>query len=236
VRIFASLVFLSVLIFSCAKKKLPENRSLLGLDYYPVNPGKFVVYDVDSMVYYDLAPTLHVKYRIKEKLANTFTDNEGKQAIRLERYIKFYNPNKSYDSIPWTMKEVWMVNADNKSIQVSESNVRFTKLIFPVQKGASWNGNARNTLGEQTYTYDYIDKSEIINGQNLANVLHVKQNEFRTAISFEKSSEKYAKDIGLVFREWIEVYSNTVIPGVPVEQRVEHGVIFKQTLVTYGYE
>lgn len=233
----ALIALAAVLVFiSCSKKKIPEQSSLLGLAYYPTTHGKFVVYDVDSSVYYDLAPALHLKYRIKEKMADSFTDNEGKPAIRLERYIKFYNPAKSYDSIPWTIKEVWMVNADNKSVQVTEGNVRYTKLIFPIQKGTTWDGNARNTLGERMYSYDYIDKEETINGTKLPRVLHVKQKEFRTEISYEKFSEKYAKDIGLVYKEIFEVYSNNVVAGVPVEQRIEHGTVYKQTLVTYGYE
>jgi len=209
---------------------------LLGLDYYPTTQGKFVVYDIDSSAYFELSPAINLKYRIKEKIADSFTDNEGNPAIRLERYIKMYNPNKSYDSIPWTIKEVWMINANNKSVQVVEGNIRYTKLIFPVQLNASWNGNARNTIGEWNYTYDYIDKPETINGNSLQKVLMVKQKEFRTLISYEKYIEKYAKGTGLVYREINDIYSNNVIPGIPVEGRIEKGVIYKQTLVTYGYE
>ncbi|MBA3664086.1 MAG: hypothetical protein H0W61_07765 [Bacteroidetes bacterium] len=224
--------------FACTKKKIPQDDSLLGLAYYPTTTGKFVIYDVDSTVYNNF-PTVTIKntkYRIKEKMADNFTDNEGKPAIRLERYIKKFNPLKSYDSIPWTIKEVWMVNADKRSIQVSESNVRYTKLIFPVQQNVSWNGNARNTLGEWLYTYDYIDKKETINGNILEKVLSVKQKQFRTFISYENYLEKYAKGVGLVYREITDIYSNNVVQGVPVEGRIETGVIYKQTLVTYGYE
>ncbi|MBK7819078.1 MAG: hypothetical protein IPJ60_17265 [Sphingobacteriaceae bacterium] len=118
---------------------------MLGLDYYPTKIGKFVVYDVDSTVYNDLSlDTVSYKYRIKERLVENFTDNEGMQAIRLERFIKMYNPNKPYDSIAYTIKEAWMINADDKKVQVVESNLRYTKLIFPVSKNATWDGNANN--------------------------------------------------------------------------------------------
>ncbi|MCW3077408.1 MAG: hypothetical protein JWO32_2017 [Bacteroidetes bacterium] len=227
-----------MLMFSaCTKKKIPQDDSLLGLDYYPTTQGKFVVYDVDSTVYNELTLTSKkTKYRIKERMADSFTDNEGKPAIRLERFIKKFDSVKPYDSIPWSVKEVWMVNADKRSVQVSESNVRYTKLIFPVQKDASWNGNAKNTMGEWLYTYSYIEKKETINGIVLEKVLYVKQNEFRTLISYQNYFEKYAKGIGLVYREINDIYSNNVVPGVPVEGRIEKGVIYKQTLVTYGYE
>jgi len=235
-----NLILISILLvftLSCTKKKIPASESLLGLDYYPTTQGKYVIYDVDSTIYTDLIKdTIYYKYRIKEKIADSFTDNEGLPALRLERYIKMFNPLKSYDSIPWTIKEVWMVNADKKSVQVSERDIRFTKLIFPIQLSASWNGNAKNTMEEWDYTYDYIDKKETINGNVLEKVLFVKQRDFYTFISHQKNIEKYAKNIGLVYREIYDIYSNNVVGGVEVKDRIERGMIYRQTLVSYGYE
>lgn len=210
---------------------------MLGLDYYPATIGKYVIYDVDSTIYNSLTQdTTVTKYRIKEKITELFTDNEGQDALRLERFIKKYNPNKSYDSIAWTIKEVWMVNANSKSIQVVEGNVRYTKLIFPIQQGASWDGNAKNTMGEWLYTYEYIDKAETIGSKQVDKVLNVKQKNYRTLISYQNYNEKYAKGIGLVYREITDILSNNVIANVPVEGRIEDGIIYKQTLVTYGNE
>ena len=209
----------------------------MGLDYYPTNIGKFVVYDVDSIVYNDLSlDTITYKYRIKERLVENFTDNEGRQAIRLERYIKMYNPNKPYDSIPYTIKEAWMINADDKKVQVVESNLRYTKMIFPVAQTATWDGNANNNLGQMMYTYSVIDKTETINGVSLSNVLTVKQRDDRTLISVQYYSEKYAKGVGLVYREIKDIYSNMVVASIPVEQRIEKGLIYKQKVISYGYE
>ncbi len=209
----------------------------MGLEYYPTAKGKFVEYDVDSTVYVELPKSVvYYKYRIKEKIADSFTDNEGKPAIRLERYIKKYNATKPYDSIPYTVKEVWLVNATNKSIQVVEGNVRYTKLIFPIQQNATWNGNVQNTIGEWQYTYDYIDKTETINGKTLDKTLLVKQYFLPTEISYKNYSEKYAKGVGLVYREISDVTSNTVVMGVNILDRIEKGVIYKQKLINYGYE
>jgi hypothetical protein len=229
-------IFAIFIFAQCAKKNIPANDSLLGLDYYPTKQGKFVIYDVDSTVYKDLPlSSTTFKYRIKEKVADSFTDNEGEPAIRLERYIKVFNPNKSYDSIPWSIKEVWMLNADKKSIQLSENNVRFTKLIFPIESEATWNGNAKNTVGEWLYSFEYIDKKETINNNVLESVLKVKQKSFKTLISYQNYYEKFAKNVGLVEREIIDILSNNVT-NLPIEQRVETGVMYKQTLVSYGYE
>ncbi|MBL7917278.1 MAG: hypothetical protein JNM96_02705 [Bacteroidia bacterium] len=231
-------IFLALLVFaSCSKKNATPEKVNLGQAYYPTIIGKFVEYNVDSIVFNDLTLSVDTfRYRIKEKLTEFFTDNEGRQAIRIERYIKKFNPNKSYDSIPYTMKEVWKANVESKNVQVVEGNIRYTKLIFPVQQSASWNGNAYNTLGEQSYTYDYIDKAESFTGKSFTNVLLVKQKDDETLISKQYYIEKYAKGAGLVYREIKDIYSNTVVPGVPVEQRIENGVIYKQVLFNYGYE
>lgn len=222
---------------SCSKKKTAGDEGLLGLEYYPTTAGKFIIYDVDSIIYTDLpVDTFTYSYRIKEKLADSFTDNLGQPAIRLERYIKKLNPAKSYDSIPWTVKEVWMVNADKKSIQVVEGNVRYTKLVFPIEANNSWNGNAGNTIGEWLYTIDYIEKKETVNNNVLDKVLKVTQKDYKTLISYQGYSEKYAKGVGLVSREITDIYSNTIKPGVAIENRIEKGMIYKQVLVSYGYE
>jgi hypothetical protein len=234
-----SLVILSILLVSllaCSKKKT-VNAGSPGLDYYPTSEGKFVVYDVDSTIYTDLpVDTIYYRYRIKEKIADSFTDNEGQPATRLERYIKKFNPLVSYDSIPWILKEVWLVNAGKKNIQVAENNIRYTKLIFPVVEKAVWNGNAYNTKGEWLYTYEFTDKKETINKQALEKVLQVTQKDFRTLISYQRYTEKYAAGIGLVQREITDILSNRIVAGLPVEGRIETGLIYKQTLVNYGYE
>lgn len=231
------IVTLIITLSGCVKKQAPDTSALFGYNYYPTHSGRFVIYEVDSTVYLDLPKTsIQYKYRIKEKLTETFTDNEGKPAIKLERFIKKYDPLKSYDSIPWTIKEVWMVNASETSIQVSERDIRYTKLVFPVQERFSWKGNARNVLGDWDYTYEFVDKSASFGGLTLPKVLKVKQYELRTLISYKNYTEQYAKDIGLVYREITDIESNTVIPGVSVENRIEKGLIYKQTILSYGTE
>ena len=118
-----------------------------------------------------------------------------------------------------------------------EEDIRFTKLIFPVNDDAIWNGNAQNTIGEWDYTYDYIDKTEIINGTKFDDVLLVIQRKDKNnMLHREYFIEKYAKNVGLVYREIRDLYSNNIIAGVPVEQRIEKGVIYKLTYVTHGFE
>lgn len=225
------------LLVSCTKKQLSGDNSLFGYEYYPVEIGRYTVYEVDSTVYTDLPKdTVEYKYRIKERFAEKFTDNEGREAIRLERFIKKYNPAVPYDSMPWTIKEVWWLNVNKSSVQVVQGNVRYTKLIFPVEENANWNGNAYNSNPAWQYAYDYIERSETIRATRFEKVLLVKQHFSSTAIAYQSYTEKYAKGSGLVSREITDVVSSKSVTSKPVLQRIESGVVYKQTYLGSGYE
>ena len=226
-------------VWSCTKKKAEDVAVNIGLDYYPVIIGKYIIYSVDSVVYNDLRKdTTIYKSLLKEKIADAFTDNTGQTAYRIERYIKKYNPALLYDSMPWTIKTVYMMNANNKNIQIQEGNNRFCKLSFPVLAKNTWNGNAFNSLGEQTYKYDYVDNAETINNKAFTDVCLVIQKAFHPLTLDQNYVEKYAKGVGLVYKEITDVVSNSPSANfaIPVLQRIESGSIYKQTFLSIGYE
>jgi len=214
----------------------------MGYDYAPTTIGKYVVYDIDSVVYDDFKKdTTFFKYRIKEKLEEIYIDNEGRSAIKLVRYIKKYDASVSYEDMSWIVKDIWNYTKTKTTLEVVEENVRYTKLIFPINGGAEWNGNAFNTIGEWNYKYEYVDVAQKINATNFSNVLSVIQkNDKNNVIHREFYNEKYAKNVGLVYREIKDLYSNkvTVLNGaiVPVEKRTEKGVIYKLVYVSHGNE
>ena len=232
------------MLFAACKNKteLPPD---VGYAYAPVVLGKYIVYDVDSTVYDDFnKDTTYYKYRIKEKLEENYTDNQGREGIRLVRYIKMYDSTVSYENIPWIVKDVWIYTKTNTTLEVVEEDVRFTKLVFPVSDKVTWNGNAHNTIGEWEYKYAYYDSQENINGTTFDKVLQVTQKDDKglNVIHREYFIEKFAKDVGLVYKEIKDLYSNTPTIDpithqvVPVEQRITKGVIYKMTYITHGYE
>lgn len=236
------LVF-AVLILLTFCKKNTEAPPDVGYDYAPLTLGKYIVYDIDSTVYGESGDTTYYKYRIKEKLEEKYTDNEGRTATKLVRYIKKYNSAIGYDNMSWTIKDVWMINKSNTTYEVVEEDVRFIKLTFPVKEEATWNGNAQNSLGERNYLYKYYDQKEAVNTTTFENVLYVEQKDDKSknAIHREYFIEKYSRDVGLIYKEIKDLYSNTVkvLPGggiMPVEQRIEKGIIYKMTYVTHGIE
>lgn len=242
IQYIAALIILFV-FFGCKKKIDPPVE--VGYEYAPTTIGKYIVYDVDSIVYDDFKKdTTYFKYRIKETLAEHMTDNEGRPAIKLIRYIKTYSTTVSYDAMNWVIKDVWTYTKTNKTLEVVEEDQRYTKLAFPINADVTWNGNASNTLGEWQYKCKYINQAETINNTHFDNVLYVEQKDDKNknAIHRQFYIEKYAKNIGLVYREIKDLYSNTptIIPNTnsisPVESRIEKGIIYKLTYVTHGVE
>jgi hypothetical protein len=200
---------------------------------------------VDSTIYDDFdGDTIYYKYRIKEKLEDHYTDNEGRKVIKLVRYMKKYDSIISYDNMSWEVKDVWNYTKTASTLEVVEEDQRFTKLIFPVKEEAAWDGNAANTIGKWDYTYEYTDKAEVINGVSFNEVLKVvqKDDKLQNAIHRQYYIEKYARGIGLVYREIKDLTSDTpTIDPVthqvtPVETRITKGVIYKLKYVTHGYE
>jgi len=224
-------------IFSC-KEEVPEPATVKGLEYFPLSIGRFVEYEVDSTVFTEVPKdTLYFRYRIKEKLIEEFIDNQGDKAYRLQRYIKHFNSSMPYDSLDWQVKEAWLVKANTTRIQVQENNNLYTKLIFPTLQNASWDGNAYNSLGKSTYSYEYVDRAENIKGLSFSRVLKVKQKTDTSNFIYNHLEyEQFAADVGLVFRHYTNIESNNIVPNVPVKNRIKKGVIYTLSIINYGTE
>src|SRR4028119_2124332 len=91
------------------------------------------------------------------------------------RYIKKYDPLRSYNQMNWTIKDVWNYTKTNTTLELVEENIRITKLVFPVKTDATWNANAFNTQPELKYKYLFTDQVHAVNGTNFDQVLCVEQ-------------------------------------------------------------
>lgn len=225
------------LLASGCSKKEPSPLPDPGYDYYPMQKGNYSVFEADSVVYTEIPrDTLHYRYRIKEILSDSFTDETGTVVWRLERFIKMYHPGKTYDSLPWTVKDVWMVNGNKRRVEVVEENRRLTKLAFPVRAGSGWNGSPASDAGETDCYYEYVDRAAQVGTLAYDRTLKVNRKDLRTLISYDYRSETYAHGVGLVCKEYTELYSNNIVPQQAVEQRIEKGVVYTQTLIASGHE
>jgi hypothetical protein len=235
-------------------KRDPSPAPDLGFNYFPDAVGSYVVYDVDSS-FYDNYPVVKttVKYQLKEKIQSIFTDNEGRPTIRLERYIKKYDPLVPYSAMEWKLRNVWTENKTLKNVEKVEDNVRYIKLIFPVSTEESWNGNAKNTNPEEEYKYGFYDLANKIGNIGFDSVLQVDQNDVSSLVHKTFAEEKYARNAGLVYKRFIDVDSqppsNWYSPQIPflgdslaafyqkdILDRATSGYQYTMTVNSYGKE
>jgi len=190
-------IVLLLFVFSCKKE-----TELVDLyyDYFPVNTGMWIIYDVDSIAYNDFTHTIDTfDFQVKEIIASEFIDNEGRLTQRIERYYKAVP-----DSL-WQLKNVWASNRTEKTAERLEENIRYIKLIFPITKGAKWDGNIANVNDEVKYEYKDIHTTYSVNSVALDSCLFVQHENELTLFSHKFAEEVYAKHVGKVYGKYIDL-------------------------------
>ena len=244
---------------SCKKDTTPLPD--MGYNYFPNDVGRYVVYDVDSLVYNDanlnpnthLAPVDTFRFQIKEKITSVFSDNLNRPTLRLERFVKIYSDTLSYNQMPWKFRNVWTENRTTSTAEKVEENVRYIKLAFPVKENQTWNGNAQNYNQEMNYYYAFYDQRIKVGGVFYDSALQVIQYDDGGGIFTERQlyTEKYARNVGMIYKQEINVFSqpfagwNNLTYGSdsvitffakPLMQRITGGTQCTMTINTYGVE
>lgn len=207
-----AVLLLAMAIFSSCNKT-EEFIIDYKYDYYPLETGHYVVYDVDSIVIDDFTQTTDTfRYQKKYVIDSTFTDNIGRAAYKLIRYQRG-DPTQG-----WTLTDVWYVVRTETTLEVNEENQRFVKLLFPPDEGQTWNGNqyidsvdANWYLWHPSaweYTISEVDKPAIINGFQFDSTLTVTQQSDSTLIEKVISVEKYAKHVGMIYKYFSALEKN----------------------------
>lgn len=224
--ILLSLIFL---FFSC-KKDVEQNEIIeMGYHYFPDDIGRYVIYEVDSVAYDDKAfnPPKLTRYLLKEMITSSFQDNSGRPTLRIERFKKMYNDSIPYDSMIWIGPKVWHSNKTSSTAEKVEENIRYIKLVFPIKEAREWDGNSYNTLGQKNYEIISIDEPEIIGNLHFDSVVTVNQFEKYNFIEYIHEFEKYAKNVGLIFRKRDSLYWGST-PNDTI------GYTFTQKIVSFG--
>jgi bifunctional DNA-binding transcriptional regulator/antitoxin component of YhaV-PrlF toxin-antitoxin module len=226
-------IFLLILMSACSNETEDRNNSL-GREYFPLEQGKYVIYESDSIVVDD-GGTKTDTFRsfIKEEIGETFEDLEGKEANKIYRSFKRNISDK------WELTDVWTAQLTDFNAQKTEENLRFVKFIFPPALNAKWNGNAyiveteyQEIAGEPIKIYEGRNSKIVETGEDFTvnnlyfeNTVLVEQADFETAISIREAWERYAPNVGLVHK-YMRIYDSQNSDGtVEWEKRAEAGFI-----------
>ncbi|MBZ0206932.1 MAG: hypothetical protein K8H89_11450 [Flavobacteriales bacterium] len=214
-------LFLLLLIASpgCKKEDAPPPIEL-GHAYFPTDTGRWIDYDVDTVWRNDITGvTDSLRYHLREKITEDFTDPEGRAAQRLIRYMEDSTTGN------WVPKDVWWQVRTTTQVERAEENQRRIKLIFPPRTGQYWNTNALNTEDAYELTYEEVDVPWSINGMSFDSTLLVKTTYPNNAVITNTYYERYAKHVGLVYRQVDSTDTQTT--GV-------RGTWYKQVITGYG--
>ncbi len=225
-----------IAFFSCSKKT--ENLASLTIEeLYPLRVGKYITYRLDSLVFTNAGKRQEIhRYRVKHVVEEQVKDNLNRPAWRITIYI-----TDSLGIGPWVPSRTYIATPLSKQLEITENNLRVIKLQLPAKKGFQWRGNTYLpdrpynpeyplvidvNMGVWDFTYRSINQTEKINNKDVNDVTtiyHIDESENVPIVkdtvfaSRELSFEKYAKNIGLVYREF-ELWENQPRPrqtGVP---------------------
>jgi hypothetical protein len=192
----------------------------LGYAYFPTDTGRWIDYQVDSAWQNDVTGISgSMSYPLREKVTEDFADAEGRPAQRLVRYYL------DTASQAWVPRDVWWQVRTSTQAERSEENLRRIKLIFPPRTGQYWNTNATNTGASYELTFEEVDVPWNVNGMSFDSTLLVKTTYPNNAVITNTYYERYAKHVGLVYREVDS--TNTQTTGV-------RGTWYTQVVTGYG--
>lgn len=232
-----SLLGIACIIMLClaaCKKRETDSPPSIKKDYYQLKTGNYIIYQVDSTVY-QVSDTIYAHYQIKEYIDSSYQDLEGRTVYKIIRYYRNGNPPLPSDSIPWQVKDVWSIFKNEERVEKTEENTVYVKLIYPAKSGLTWNGNIKNSLGEQVYKYENEGQTATVGNTTFINTVKVIEKNTINLISYHTEYEIYSEGIGLLNREIINVKSNT-ITTVPILDRITEGWTYSQRIISYHIE
>jgi len=130
-----SIAFLVLFFSSCETMTETLDDETLGYNYAPMEIGNMWEYQNDSIIYTQGGATIDTfSSIIREEVIDTFRNAENELTYSIARIVK-------KDTLPWSQPRIWTANKNTNNYIRTEENLKFVKLVFPTQLGASWEGD-----------------------------------------------------------------------------------------------
>lgn len=242
-RLFPVLILLT--LFSC-KKQMADFKPENATEYLPLETGNYIDYNLDSTVFLVFGTIREIhSYQAREVVEGSILDNASRKSFKITRYLR------KNETEAWVPSITYLVTPTRQSVEVLENNLRYIKLAFPVRNGFSWKGNkyidtystelGMNYMEDWNYTYDSIGAPLTLGASSFENTLKVfAQDEFLGqdpsipgTLYAERTlaQEKYAKGVGLIYREFLHWEYQGDQPG---REAYFEGYGIKMTITGYG--
>lgn len=225
-KLFLLLIIISAVTFSACKKSTEVLNTASVSDYFPLVVGKYVSYNLDSTIFINFGTKdTVISYQVKHVVDALITDNSGRPAYRIIRYIRKTPANA------WVPDNTFMAVPTDFAMEFIENNMRFLKMKAPIKNGYTWKGNTYidtyslnsdvKYLDDWDYTYDSLDVRLTLGALTIDSTLKVDQRDEiignpsdpNSYSEINNGAEKYAKGIGLIYRNFLHVEYQPPTPG-----------------------
>jgi hypothetical protein len=243
-KVYLLLVITAALVFNACKKSTEVLDPATVSQYSPFIVGKYISYNLDSTVFINFGARDTVKkYQIKLVVDAAITDNLGRPAYRIIRYIR------NIGATAWVPDNTFMAVPTDFAMEFVENNMRFLKLKGPVREAYTWKGNSYidtyslnsnvKYLDDWNYIYDSVNVRKTVGTFTLDSTVHVAQrdeiignpNDPNSYSERNFSAEDYARGLGLVYRNFLHIEYQPPRPGVAA-YRVGYGI--KMTMIDHN--
>lgn len=205
----------TIVLFACKKPDDIPEPPKEEQEYYPLEKGKWVIYDVDSTVWDDtFCIERTYSYQVRHIVADTFTDDAGRPSFRVEAYKRV----KIEDE--WVPQTVFYATNTGVTLEIVQDQLRFIKMVFPISEGEEWEGNSYILTRDPDYSfyadwmYEYQKVGEGFNTGSKVFEKTITVEQRNEAISDPElfteefasrtsSREIYASGVGMIYREYI---------------------------------
>jgi hypothetical protein len=211
------LLFTLVVAISSCKKTVSNPGNPLTNYFLSLQVGKYATYRLDSLNFYFYGQLDTItSYLAKDSVEKSFVDGSGHTAWLVTRYLS------DTTGSAWAPSLTYTVTPSAQNIEVTENNLRYIKLAYPMDEGFSWTGNTylpynpfqdyfvfsdvnNLDLSGWNYTWQQVNKPfQLASGVTCDSTATVLQINDSTNLPIFASrtwwTETYAKHIGLIYR------------------------------------
>jgi hypothetical protein len=200
-----------------------------GKEYYPLRKGMYQIYDVLE-IHYTLGVPETLRYELRTEVTDSFPNAEGGFSYVVQRSKK---EDGQSDFLPLN---TWSSRIESHQVVTQEENISFVKISLPILKDDEWDGNLYNTIGEDTYLMEEVKTATNVNDITYSDCIVVNQNDNQDFVVFlDQRKEIYARHAGLIFKESRLLSYCTVGPCLG-QQEIESGIVYTQSIKSYGVE
>ena len=230
---FVNLLPILILIqTACMTDDNEVEEEIMGYNYFPLELGNYRIYEVTEINYTVQEQPDTTVYFLKELIADTSRDQTGQKIHYIYTYRRD-DPFVSWEKEPVT---VMVARQTRSNLVITENNISFVRMIFPVKAGKSWDGNAFNTFEAMFYHYISEDIQSGSAATGSGNRIRVIRRDYDDGvIRRDVCFEIYAENTGMVYRESsaLEYCQDVSCLG---EEKIESGREIFQQLIEYGQE